>query len=517
MSDLPADVAATVDGLSRLCRTAAITRSARMALVGARDREHALSLIEEVAVASGTPAHHVTPAGTRRFDARTLDWAPVKRSDLTPAQMLDQALALGGGLVVMEQLVAQLQDASPHVQARVQLADLLARDDLGPHGLVLACLEAPDAQSQLPALLSEQVDRFVLGYPRAAELSAMTRAELAQFAHRAGRPISVDAIRTHADALAGCQVGLTRKAARDTLRDALVDNFADLANAEAFLQRKKTERLSRELSMEVLDTNGPAEAPLGVEQLLEFIEIQKPSMRLYGPERARGVLLIGPPGVGKTMLARAAGRLTGLPVVVLRVGSLMNSLLGATERLFSQAFATLEAMAPCIVFIDELEKAFGDNSERDGGTMMRVTGSLLSWLSDNPHPNYIIATCNGIDRMGEIGKTMTRSGRFDASYFLDVPAPAARRAIWAQSVGGEFDTDAVERLVDASPMFSGADIHSVVKLAKARATYQGAPLSLALLEAEIARKATKAAGLHAEFNSLRQWAALNAEPAAAAE
>lgn len=517
MTELSADVVATVDGLNRLCRTAAITRSARMALVGARDREHALSLMEDVAVATGTPAHHVTPAGTRRFDVKALEWSAVKRNDLTPSQMLDQAVSLGGGLVVMEQLVAQLQDASPQVQARVQLAELLARADLGQHGLVLACLEAPEAQAQLPALLAEQVDRFTLGYPRAPELLAMTRGELAQFAHRAGRPMSVEAIRAHAESLAGCQVGLTRKAARDTLRDALVDNFGELPKAEAFLQRKKSERLSRELSMEVLDTSGTAEPPLGVEQLLEFIEIQKPSMRLHGPDRARGVLLIGPPGVGKTMLARAAGRLTGLPVVVLRIGSLMNSLLGATERLFSQAFATLEAMAPCIVFIDELEKAFGDNSERDGGTMMRVTGSLLSWLSDNPYPNYIIATCNGIERMGEIGKTMTRSGRFDASYFLDVPSPAARRAIWAQSIGGDFQNDAIDRLVDASPMFSGADIHSVVKLAKARAAHQGGSLSLPLLEAEIARKAAKAAGLYAEFNPLRQWAALNAEPAAAAE
>ena len=64
----------------------------------------------------------------------------------------------------------------------------------------------------------------------------------------------------------------------------------------------------------------------------------------------------------------------------------MNSLLGETERRFTQSFATLEAMSPNVVFIDELEKVFGDSSERDGGTMMRCTGSVLSWLSDNPYP-----------------------------------------------------------------------------------------------------------------------------------
>ncbi len=138
------------------------------------------------------------------------------------------------------------------------------------------------------------------------------------------------------------------------------------------------------------------------------------------------------------MLARVDGQLTGLPMVVLRIASLMNSLLGATERLFMRAFATLEAMAPCIVFIDETEKAFADSgSETDGGAMMRVTGSLLSWINDNPHPNYIIATCNSLGRMGEIGETMTRSGRFDAIFFLDVPDARARRAIWTQALTRE--------------------------------------------------------------------------------
>jgi SpoVK/Ycf46/Vps4 family AAA+-type ATPase len=182
-------------------------------------------------------------------------------------------------------------------------------------------------------------------------------------------------------------------------------------------------------------------------------------MRTGGPERAKGILLIGPPGTGKTMLARAIGKLVKLPVVEFRISSLMNSLLDETERRFAQAFQTLAAMSPNVVFIDEIEKAFGDSSERDGGTMMRYTGALLSWLSDNPHPNYIVATSDSLRRMGEIGLTMTRSERFDAAFFVDVPGILARQRMLETWLKGRIkNPGAAEELASLIEKFSGADI-----------------------------------------------------------
>ncbi|MFZ3047111.1 MAG: ATP-binding protein [Desulfatirhabdiaceae bacterium] len=281
------------------------------------------------------------------------------------------------------------------------------------------------------------------------------------------------------------------------------------------LQQQKAGHLRRELAMNVLETED-VEEPIGLDYLYEYIRAIHPRIQQTGSGRARGILLIGPPGTGKTLLARTVGRLVNLPVVEFRISSLMNSLLGETERRFSQAFETLQAMSPNVVFIDEIEKAFGDSSERDGGTMMRCTGSLLSWLSDNTFPNYILATSNSLSRMGEIGLTMTRSERFDTLFFVDVPSAESRQLMIHRWLSGKLDRidELAPKLAEMTEKFSGADIRSVVKQASARAeTNQHKNISLALIESEIERKRMRAIALYDEFHELRRWGRTFCEPA----
>ena len=313
-------------------------------------------------------------------------------------------------------------------------------------------------------------------------------------------------------------VGLTRSAARDALRDSLVVDPKDFDAAFERLQRRKKDQLGRELSMNLLDTE-EAEEPVGLDYLKDYLLMTAKRIGLTGRDRARGVLLIGPPGTGKTMLARAIGKIVDLPVVEFRISSLMNSLLGETERRFAQAFATLEAMAPNVVFIDEVEKAFGDSSERDGGTMMRCTGALLSWLSDNPYPNFIVATSNSLRRMGEIGLTMTRSERFDASFFLDVPDHESRRMMLARWLEGRLTNygETASELAGFTEKFSGADLRSIVKKAVDRAEHETTGLTLEILKAEAERKRMRAIALYDEFQDLRRWGRLNCEPAGPTE
>jgi hypothetical protein len=506
--------AVTAD-LTRVIQSSRQAHNVRACLVTTRDRDQALTLLKEVAISSGHPLYHFTIAGRRRFAPATLGWEIVGTSTGDPAELLRQAQELrGGGIVVLEDTLAALSATNGDRRMRMTLAQMLSVETRCEGGLVLVFIEPPESASHLPAILADQFVRLDVPYPRAKELETLVREELATIwqQHNLSKPVT--AIQAASGPLAAGVVGLTRSAARDAVRDALMPDPGNLEAAQERLERRKALHLGRELSMNLLDSAG-VETPIGLDYLMEHVTIARPKMRLYGPGRAKGILLIGPPGTGKTMQARAIGQQVGLPVVEFRISALMNSLLGATEQRFAQAFATLEAMAPNLVFIDEIEKAFGDSSERDGGTMMRCTGSLLSWLSDNPYPNFIVATSNSLRRMGEIGLTMTRSERFDAAFFVDVPSPTSRQQMLERWLTGAIEdvAEVAQRGAKKTEKFSGADLCSAVKHARDRAEYEGVALTEAHLHREIERKRMRAIALYDEFKDLRQWGRHYCDPA----
>ena len=471
-------------------------------------------MVKETAAACDAPLFHFTVAGRRRYDPAHLKWEIVGGDSSDAAGLLRHAQEQrGGGVVVFEDCAAFLRDEGGDPRMRMSLVDMLS-NETSCDGLVLIFVEPPEAESRLPSIVADQFVRLDVPYPRSEELQAIAREEIARAAHQAKTPIDLERIRREALRLAPGVVGLTRSAARDALRDALAPNPQEFDEAFHRLEERKALQLSRHLAMNILDT-ADVEEPIGLDYLVEHLKVTHDKMRITGSGRAKGILLIGPPGTGKTMIARAIGRLVNLPVVEFRISALMNSLLGATEKSFAQSFAVLEAMAPNCVFIDEIEKAFGDSSERDGGTMMRCTGALLSWLSDNPYPNFIVATSNSLRRMGEIGLTMTRSERFDASFFVDVPNIASRRRMLERWLAGRMQdhVNAAQKVAEITEKFSGSDLRSVVKQALARAEYTGVGITMEILMAETERKRMRAIGLYDEFQELRRWGRMYCDPA----
>lgn len=507
------------DQLDRIVRMARLYDLTRALVVMTADREYAYGQLIQAGLRGQLPVYRYSVSGREQYSPERFRWESCQAAFHEPAEVIRAAGDLQGpALVILEEILPALREQGGEPQARIQFARVL---ETPGQGKVLVLLGPIGGDHALPGILSAQIDRLSLGLPTRDDLETLAREEVAVAGQKHQRPHDLDQLRIWAPRLGQELVGLTQSAARQALRDALVLDGDDLAGAQAHLTSLRAALLSRELAMSLLETETAPE-PIGLEYLREFLEVNRVRIGVPGKDRCKGVLLFGPPGTGKTMLARAMGRLLHLPVVDFRLSSLMNSLLGETEQRFERAFQTLDALAPAIVFMDEMDKLFAaQGGEVDGGTMQRCIGRMLTWLSESEAPLFIVGTGNNPTRMGEVGQTMTRSGRFDGAFFVDVPKKAARREILCQLLADKLDATQVEPeaayLADQTERFTGADLKACVERAHAQARYRREPLGRAVLMEEVERLRPRTQALYEEFMPLRRWARIHCEPAGPAE
>ena len=185
--------------------------------------------------------------------------------------------------------------------------------------------------------------------------------------------------------------------------------------------------------------------------------------REYGLPTPKGVLIIGIPGTGKSLISKCVGASWGMPVLRLDVGSLFGSLVGQSEANMRKAIKTSEALAPCILWIDELEKSMGSASgTSDGGTTSRVFGSFLSWMQEKTSPVFVVATANDVSKLPP---EMLRKGRFDELFFVDLPSRGDREEILKihiQRFSRNPDDFNVEEIAEKARDLSGAELEQVV-------------------------------------------------------
>ena len=152
--------------------------------------------------------------------------------------------------------------------------------------------------------------------------------------------------------------------------------------------------------------------------------------KAYGLPTPKGLLIVGIPGTGKSLTAKATASVFQRPLLKLDAGRLFAGLVGQSEANLRSAIATVEAIAPCVLWIDELEKGFSgsrSSAATDGGTSARVFGSFLSWLQDRKAPVFVVATANDVT---QLPPELLRKGRWDDLFFVDLPNQEEREAIW---------------------------------------------------------------------------------------
>lgn len=260
----------------------------------------------------------------------------------------------------------------------------------------------------------------------------------------------------------------------------------------------------------------------GLAQLKRWIALRRaPFMDAAGAagvDRPRGVLLLGVQGGGKSLAARAIAGEWNVPLMRLDFGALYNKYYGKTERNLRQALAAAEGMAPCVLWIDEIEKGVAaGGSEQDGGVSRRVLGSLLTWLAERSKAVFIVATANDI---ALLPPELIRKGRFDEIFFVDFPSAAARAGIFAIHLRkrgldvAQFDLPA---LAAATAGFSGAEIEQAVIAAGFEARAAQLALDAAALRAELARTRPLSTVMAERIDALRAWATGRTVPADGAD
>lgn len=203
----------------------------------------------------------------------------------------------------------------------------------------------------------------------------------------------------------------------------------------------------------------------GLQTLKEWIRIRERAFgqeaRDYGLPAPKGIALIGIPGTGKSLTAKAIGGMWRLPLIRLDIGAVFGSLVGESEERIRKALRLTEQIAPCVLWIDELEKALASGGG-DGGTSQRVIGTILTWMQDKKKPVFVVATANDIS---SLPPELLRRGRFDEVFFLDLPTLEERTAIIEVHLRkrnrdpGNFD---IPRLAAQSALYVGAEIEQAL-------------------------------------------------------
>ena len=363
---------------------------------------------------------------------------------------------------------------------------------------------------ELPSDLQRMSARFCLPLPDTQEIRELIREEARSWEEAEGAAIKGQ--QQALDLLVQHLAGMCRDDAQRLVRHAIRDDAAiTLQDIQRVLRFKREALGDGGLLDFELDTGSFADVG-GLKTLKRWLELRRPALTgdatKLGVDAPKGVLLLGVQGAGKSLAAKAIAGSWGLPLMRLDFAVLYNKFHGETERNLRQSLTQAEAMAPCVLWIDEIEKGLAsDSAGSDGGVSRRVLGTLLTWMAERKSRTFLVATSNDVS---QLPPELLRKGRMDEIFFVDLPEHSVREDIFRihlkkRALDPErFD---VAQLAQTAVGFSGAEIEQALIAAIYEALAQKQALATAHVLAEIARTRPLSVVMAEKVAGLREWAA----------
>lgn len=389
--------------------------------------------------------------------------SPAEADTNSPRDALLHLSRLPGRLcAVMLDLSGHLRPGEPEsAVVRRLLRELIFRFESSGSYLILL-----DAGDTLPPEVQQIATPFEVAPPEEKKLDQIVRSTVRELNDRYQIRAQVDAATLRA--IVRNLKGLTARQARRVVAEAVLDDRALDAKDVGVVLEAKRRLLADQGLLEFVDVPVSLESIGGLKHLKAWLARRRDALSEraveFGIRPPRGVLMLGVQGAGKSLSAKAVATAWQRPLLRMDVGSLFDKYIGETERKLRETLRQAERMAPIVLWIDEIEKAFASAAAQsnDGGVSRRMFATLLTWMQDHNAPVFLIATANDIEALPP---ELLRKGRFDEIFFIDLPAIDARHQIISIHLKKrnrdpkQFDLDA---LAEATAGYSGAEIEQAI-------------------------------------------------------
>ena len=373
----------------------------------------------------------------------------------------------------------------------------------------------------VPAELTTLVEYFDLPLPDQDRLHELIHEMFTRLSKTYTLKLQLDA--AGVDAMAANLRGLSEEEAERAISQALVTRYALCPESVTDVLDAKKHLLRHSGMLEFVEASDNMSAVGGLENLKHWLGQRRgaweDAAREFGLEPPRGMIILGVQGCGKSLCARAVAGEWKLPLVKFDTSAVYDKYIGETEKRIRKVFQVAEGLAPCVLWIDELEKVFAgsgpDSASADAGVSSRLLASFLSWMQDRKAAVFVAATCNNVT---VLPPELIRKGRFDELFFVDLPNQAERKQIFSIQLArrkrnpADFD---LEKVATAARGYSGAEIEAAVQGALYAAYSEKKSLATQFLLEALAQTVPLSITRAEEIGELREWARTRAVPASA--